>query len=351
VRELFEEKLTDFDLVVFDRYRRRGVLATAYYHALADYVRKGGALLAAVGPEFAEPGGLFDSPLGDILPAEPTGTLINQAIKPAISEVGRRHPVTAALPGGGAEPHWGSWMRQLAVNQRRGTAVLSGFEGRPLLVLDKVGEGRVAQLLSDTIWLWARGYEGGGPHDELLRRLAHWLMKEPELEEESLSAEIRGDKLEVVRRSLEASPPELTVTRPDGSTLQAPLEDRADGRATATVAVDQPGLWKVEDGRRTAIAAAGTLAPVENAEVTATTDWLAPVADATGGSARFVSDGLPDIRRVGPDRLASGRDWIGLVARGDHIVTGVRDIPLAPALALILLVLGGLVAAWRREGR
>ena len=351
VRELFEEKLSDFDLVVFDRYRRRGVLTTAYYHALAEYVRKGGALLAAVGPEFAEPGGLFDSPLGDILPAEPTGTLINQALKPKISDTGRRHPVPASLPGGGEEPSWGSWMRQVTVTQRRGTTVLTGFEGRPLLILDKVGEGRVAQLLSDTIWLWTRGYEGGGPHDELLRRLAHWLMKEPELEEEALAAEIRGDKLDVVRRSLQPPPPDVTITRPDGSTLQAPIEDHQDGRATATLAVDQPGLWKVEDGSHTAIAAAGSLAPLENAEVTATTEWLAPVAEATGGSVRFVTEGMPDLRRTGPDRIAAGRDWIGLVARGDHTVTGVREIPLTPALALILLVLGGLLAAWRREGR
>ncbi|MBC7907268.1 MAG: hypothetical protein H7Y60_11055 [Rhodospirillaceae bacterium] len=327
VRELFEEKLTDFDLVVFDRYRRRGVLASAYYQLLTDYVRKGGALL----------------------PAEPTGSLINQAVVPMVTDLGKRHPVTAALPGGG---HWGSWMRQVAVTQQRGSTVLSGADGRPLLILDKVGEGRVAQLLSDTIWLWARGFEGGGPHDELLRRLAHWLMKEPELEEDSLAAEIKGDRLEVVRRSLAPAPAEVTVTRPDGTIVQAPLEDHADGRATVTMAVDQSGLWRVDDGDRTAIAAAGSLAPLENAELTATAHVLTPVAETTGGSVRFLSEGgVPDFRRVGPDRVATGRDWAGLVARGEHSVTGVREIPLAPALLLLALVLGGLLAAWRREGR
>lgn len=349
VRELFEEKLNDFDLVVFDRYRRRGVLAAAYYQALTEYVRKGGALLAAVGPEFSEAGGLYDSPLGQVLPAEPTGTLINQAVMPVVTDLGKRHPVTAALPGG---DQWGSWLRQVAVNQHRGSTVLSGFDGRPLLILDKVGEGRVAQLLSDTLWLWARGFEGGGPHDELLRRLAHWLMKEPELEEEALAAEIKGDRLEVVRHSLAPPPTEITITRPDGATMAVPLEDRQDGRATATVAVDQPGLWRVDDGARSAIAAAGSLAPLENAELTATTDLLAPVAETTGGSVRFLSqNGVPDLRRVGPERVAAGRDWIGLVARGEHTVTGVREIPLAPALILLILVLGGLLAAWRREGK
>ncbi|MBC7951141.1 MAG: hypothetical protein H7Z12_04865 [Rhodospirillaceae bacterium] len=349
VRELFEEKLGDFDLVVFDRYRRRGVLASAYYQLLTDYVRKGGALLAAVGPEFAEAGGLYDSALGQVLPAEPTGRLINQAVMPTITEMGKRHPVTASLPGGN---QWGSWLRQVEVTQQRGSTVLAGADGRPLLILDKVGEGRVAQLLSDTLWLWARGFEGGGPHDELLRRLAHWLMKEPELEEESLAAEIKGDRLEVLRHSLAPPPPDITITRPDGSIVQAPLEDRQDGRATANLTVDQPGLWRVEDGQRTAIAAAGSLAPLENAELTATPDALAPVAETTGGSVRFLGEsGVPDLRRVGPDRVAAGRDWAGLVARGEHTITGVRDISLAPALVLLVLVLGGLLAVWRREGR
>jgi hypothetical protein len=353
VRELFEEKLADFDLVVFDRYRRRGVLAGGYYERLARYVEQGGALLMAVGPEFAEADGLAGTGLADILPALPTGEVLAQAFRPQVTHIGRRHPVTSGLTGGGgAAPSWGSWMRQVVVSGERGTAVLAGIGGRPLVVLDKVGEGRVAQVLSDTIWLWSRGFEGGGPHDELLRRLAHWLMREPELEEEALSAELKGDRLEVLRRSLLAAPASVTVTRPDGSTVPLPLDDHGDGRATAALAIDQPGLWRVDDGVRTAIAAAGSLAPVEQAELAATTDLLAPVADATGGSVRYlVSGGMPDLRRVGPGRIAAGRDWIGLAAQGDHVVTGVREVPLAPGLMVLLLALGGLLAAWKREGR
>ncbi|MGE5515304.1 MAG: hypothetical protein ACM31D_05730 [Bacteroidota bacterium] len=349
VRELFEEKLNDFDLVVFDRYRRRGVLAGAYYQALVDYVKRGGALLTAAGPEYAEAGGLYDSPLGAVLPAEPTGELIDRAFVPRVTDLGRRHPVTAALPGDG---RWGEWLRQVPVIQHRGSVVLAGADNRPLLILDKVGEGRVAQVLSDTIWLWARGYEGGGPHDELLRRLAHWLMKEPELEEESLAAEIKGGRLEVVRRSLAPAPDSVTVTAPDGSTRALPLQDHSDGRATATQNVDRPGLWRVEDGEHTAIAATGTLSPLEDAELTATPDLLAPVAAATNGSVRFLSEGgMPDIRRVAENRTAAGRDWIGLATRGDAVITGLREVPLLPAFAVLALVVGGLLAAWRREGR
>ncbi len=77
---------------------------------------------------------------------------------------------------------------------------------RPLLVLNRANEGRVAMLLSDQGWLWARGFEGGGPHVSLYRRIAHWLMKEPELEEEALKARATGRTLEVTRQTIGDAP-------------------------------------------------------------------------------------------------------------------------------------------------
>src|SRR5262249_59631989 len=74
----------------------------------------------------------------------------------------------------------------------KGTTVMHGPDNKPLLLLSREGDGRVALLLSDHIWLWARGYEGGGPHIDLLRRLSHWLMKQPDLEEEALRLLVRG---------------------------------------------------------------------------------------------------------------------------------------------------------------
>lgn len=351
VRELFEEKLGDFDLVIFDRYRRRGVLSAAYYRNLAQYVRRGGALLVAVGPEFAEAGGIADSALADVLPAKPTGAQIAQSFRPALTETGRRHPVTAGL---GKEDGWGSWMRLMEVGSPQGVTLMTGAGGRPTLVLDRVGDGRVAMVLSDSIWLWARGWEGGGPHGELLRRLAHWLMQEPDLEEHSLKAEIHGGTLTVTRRTLEPDSTPVTVTRPDGASPELSLEDRGDGSATGRLAVDQPGLWRVTDQTGlAAIAAAGSPAPVEMAELTASADRLAPVAKASGGGLSWLAkDGIPDLRRLGgSSNPAAGRGWIGLMERGDHVVEGVRDIPLAPAWLLLILGLGGMLLAWMAESR
>ena len=218
VRELFEVKLNQFDLVIFDRYRRRGVLPVSYYANIAEYVKKGGGLLLAAGPPDATSLSAFQTPLGEILPAQPTGQVIESGYRPALTGAGKRHPVTAELSGApeGSEK-WGRWFRQIeATVAKGGTVLMEGPGKRPLLILNREGEGRVAVLLSDQIWLWARGFEGGGPEAELLRRISHWLMKEPELEENDLRATVRGNRLEVVRRSLDTGKKSVTVTAPSG---------------------------------------------------------------------------------------------------------------------------------------
>ncbi|PHK93372.1 hypothetical protein CR162_18990, partial [Pseudoroseomonas rhizosphaerae] len=237
VRELFQVKLREFDLIVFDRFSNRGILPPMYLRNIADYVRGGGALLLSVGPEFSGPASLAATPLGQVLPARPAGngmgngvangSVAEGAFRPRVTEAGARHPVTQGLAGanaGNAEPGWGRWYRHLRAQPQSGVTVMDGPGGDPLLQLDRVGEGRVALLLSDQIWLWSRGHDGGGPQAELLRRAAHWLMKEPELEEEDLTARIEGGTLSVTRRSVEAgAPPEITVTAPDGTvTRRAP---------------------------------------------------------------------------------------------------------------------------------
>lgn len=345
VRELFEEKLKDFDLVVFDRYRHRGVMAAPYYQLLEQYVRGGGALLAAVGPEFTEPDGLGNSALADILPALPDGGALEGAFVPTLTVTGRRHPVTSDLPNPAA---WGPWLRQMSARADAGRTLLTGAGGKPLLVLDQVGQGRIAQVLSDTVWLWARGYQGGGPHDEMLRRLAHWLMREPELETEALRAEIRGERLHVTWRTLADTAPETSVTAPDGTSQLLPLTDQGDGRWVAETAASQPGLWRVQAAEQVALAAQGGVDSPELAEVTATAETLRPATEASGGSIRFLAeDGVPEPRRVA---TAGGRG-LGLLRRDDYVVGGVRQTPLLPAPVTLGLIVLGLLMAWRRESR
>ncbi|NNG04973.1 MAG: hypothetical protein HKM95_12855 [Inquilinus sp.] len=365
IRELFELRLGEFDLIIFDRYRRRGVLPNLYLSNIANYVETGGAFLEASGPQFAAGFSLYRTPLGTVLPGEPTGQVFEEGYRPDITDLGLRHPVTADLreayrdsvgltgtrPGAEAVG-WGRWFRMVDVVPTSGATVMEGSSARPLLILDRVGEGRVAQLMSDHMWLWSRGYEGGGPQSELLRRLAHWLMKEPELEEEDLRASVDDRQIRIERRSLERDVGEVRVTTPSGATETVALGPEAPGRTVADYIAGEPGIFRIEDGEHTALAVVGRLNPPELSDVRTTGEHLAPVTDGTGGGQFWLAeDGVPAVRQVRPERDAAGRNWIGLRANGDYLVTGAREASLLPPAAVLLLAIGGLMAAWRREGR
>ena len=360
IRELFEVKLHEFDLVIFDRYRRRGVIPLSYLANIAIYVEEGGALLSAAGPAYAGDASLARTALSNVLPALPTGEVFEGGFRPTLTDLGWRHPVTAALPGAGAAgetPEWGRWFRQVDVEvaaSRTGaaTVLMEGVEEQPILLLDRVKEGRVAQLLSDHMWLWARGFEGGGPQAELLRRVAHWLMKEPDLEEEDLRAVADGNRLEITRRSLDDGSGEVVVTMPAGETREVVLEDHGDGRAGAVITVVDPGLYRLDDGVHSTIALVGDVNPPEFADLRATQAVLAPLVRASGGAfAWLADDGVPDLRMVDPGRDSAGRGWIGLRANNDYRVTGIHQAPLMAEWLVLLLALGGLMLAWRGEGR
>ena len=353
VRELFEVKLKEFDLIIFDRYRRRGVLPQSYLDNVVDYVRDGGAILEAAGPAYATPLSMYNTPLARVLPGEPTGRVYRQGFRPLLSELGRRHPVTADLPGAAEdEPHWGRWFRLMETRSLRGTVLMNGAADKPLLIVDRFEEGRVAQILSDHAWLWTRGFEGGGPQAELLRRLAHWLMREPDLEEEQLRATVDGARLDIVRRSLTPGASTVTVTSPSGAMQAVKLDDKPKGYAGASIAIGEVGLYRLSDGTLTAVAAVGALNPKEFADVRATDRYLGPIAKATGGRVTWLGrDGVPDIRRARREHDAAGRGWIGLYRNERYLVTGVDQLPLLPAVLVLALMLGGLALAWHREGR
>jgi uncharacterized membrane protein len=357
-RELFLEKIDSFDLIIFDNYRYRGVLSPAYLANVVSYVRDGGAVLVSAGPAFSGAQSLARTPLADILPAEPSVETIERPYRPRVTELGRRHPVTAGLEEAAGrladgEPAWGRWMRQVEVLPRSGNVVMSGYDELPLLMLDRVGEGRVALLASDHAWLWSRQFDGGGPQTDLLRRVAHWLMKEPELEEEALFARVEGDRLLVERRSLaDEAPDGVRATPPDGGEARfLAYEQVAPGRWQALLEGAEEGLWKLDDGQARAVAAVGPPSPAEYANPLASAAPLAPLVQATDGGSAWLADGVPAVRAVAEGRRAAGRGWVGLVARDAYRVTGIRLTPLIPAWAAALVVGLLLLGAWLREGR
>ncbi|MGE0753340.1 MAG: hypothetical protein AB7K64_22425 [Variibacter sp.] len=356
-RELFQQRIKDFNLIIFDRYARQGVLPIIYFDNIARYVREGGAVLVAAGPDYASPTSLWRTPLEAILPAEPGARSIEQPFYPLLTDLGKRHPVTRGLQGAGSDPpHWSRWFRLVDTRETSGTSVMDGPDNKPLLVLNRVGEGRVALLLSDHIWLWARGYEGGGPHLDLLRRLSHWLMKQPDLEEEALRLSVTGRELLVRRQTMADSVAQVTLTSPSGQTRTLDLANKEPGVWQGVVDANELGLWRATDGKLTALVNVGPPNPREFSEVTSTTDVMKPIADATGGaSRRLVSSGggeaIPRVIGVRTRDVYKGDDWIGLKLRTASVVRGIGVLPVFAGLLGLLLLIGSLAAAWAREGR
>jgi hypothetical protein len=347
-RELFLEKINDFDLIIFDRYKRRGILPTLYLDNIVNYVQQGGAVLVAAGPDFASADSIYRSPLGAVIPAEPTARVLEQPYRPVVTDLGKRHPVTTDLPSDG---DWGRWLRQIDVTTTSGNTVMEGLDGRPLLVLDRVGEGRVALLASDHAWLWNRGYEGGGPQLELLRRLGHWMMKEPELEEEALTATATGQTMRIVRRTLGETIPEVTITAPDGTTTTMQLGSTGAGQFEGTYEGPEIGLYRLVNGDQETVIGLGPAAPREFVNTIATGDVLAPVISPTRGGIHRLEDGLPSIRNVREGRPATGRNWIGLTPRNAFEVRDVRLTPLMPGWVVLILAGLFIIGAWMREGQ
>jgi hypothetical protein len=354
-RELFQQKINEFQLIIFDRYARQGVLPIAYFDNIARYVRGGGAVLVSAGPDYASSTSIWRTPLDSVLPAEPVG-VTEKPYYAALTDIGKRHPVTRGLEGSGTEPpHWSRFFRTVDTRNATNPPVMTGAEGKPLLLLSRFGEGRVALLLSDHIWLWARGYEGGGPHLDLLRRMSHWLMKQPDLDEEALHLQVRGHDLVVQRQTMGDSVAPVTVTSPTGATRQLELGAGEPGTWTATLPANELGLWQATDGTLKALINVGPTNPKEFSEVTSTTETLMPLTRATGGDARRVVDGssidLPRVVAVRASSVFHGDGWMGVKMRDASVVRGVGVLPIFAGLIGLLLLLGAFAVTWLREGR
>jgi len=402
VRELFVDKIGEFDLIILDRFQNRGLLPLPYLANIANRVRQGGALLMSVGPEFTGATSLASTPLGAVLPGGPArgNAVVDGRFRPWVSDLGQRHPVTEGLIGanppadpaaqasrqgstaqgtaapattaqglsangaapapasgpGGKAPDWGPWYRRIEPGPVNGEVLLRAPDGEPLLAVDRVGQGRTALLLSDQIWLWSRGHEGGGPQAELLRRIAHWLMQEPDLEENALTARVSDGRLLIERRSTDAAPPgQVVVTDPEGKADTVELHEDLPGRATASRVATMPGVWRVAQGARSAYAAAGAANPPELADLRATAGVAGGLARASGGGVHWLAAGdrvdVPELRRTEEGSAASGSAWIGFERRHDHVVTGVAALELLPSWLSLPVMVGLLLLAWRREGR
>lgn len=363
-RELFEVKLYDFDLIIFDRYRLNRVLPDQYFDNIARYVREGGAFLEVSGPDYATENSIWNTALNTILPGAPTGEVLNGSFVPEISDKGRTHPVTRSLiwkaredqenPDSASPPTWGPWLRQIGLDVKdNGDVLMNGNGGKPLLVLSRTGEGRSAQIASDQIWLWSRGYEGGGPHAELLRRLVHWLMKEPELDERALNVNVSGSTISISRPDYPTNDARrITLTRPDGARQDLTLAADGNGMLGYGLSAQSPGIYGFEtpDGE-SRFAIVGEANPPEYRDVLSTDSILRPLAEKTGGGVWRLAEGMPSLRLLPGESRMAGRSWAALKDNRAYIVTGSAEKPILPVWASVLALLSLALLAWWQEGK
>jgi hypothetical protein len=356
--DLFGRKIKDFDLIVFDRYSNQTLLPSVYFDNIANFVKNGGAFLAAVGPDYAGAAGLYYSPLEDLLPARPNGALIEEAFRAHLTKDGEKHPVTRGLEGARANPpQWGEWFREVETTAIKGQSILAGARDKPLLVLSREGKGRIGMLLTDQLWLWARGYEGGGPHADLMRRLAHWLMKEPDLEEEALRARAQGRDITIERQSVSEEGGVVAATAPSGAHEDITLGAAEPGLWRAHLKAKELGLYRFESGGLTALVNVGPQNALEFREVISTPEQLRPLATQSGGGVHRLSRDassaveLPRIAMMDAANTYAGADWIGIKRSSASALLGVDATPLALGPYAMLALLALTVFAWAREGR
>ncbi|GBD56971.1 VWA domain-containing protein [Gluconobacter wancherniae] len=347
IRELFQEKIRSFDLIILDGFQNSNILPEEYLTNIADYVRNGGGLLLTAGPEFVKDGTLQDTPLSQVFPAHvPENGVMVQAFRPTLTALGKTHPVTAGL-----NTDWGPWYRALHTDQSHGEDLMNGPDGSPLLLLDHVQHGRVAMLLSDQLWLWSRGEGGGGPQAELLRRLSHWLMKEPELEENRLTARIEDGQLTVERHAAgQTASAQAMVTSPDGSRI--PLTMRGgNGLWHGEMTAPAGGIWTIRQDGLVAFASPVTRDALERQDLRATATVMSGLAQASGGATDWIAQNTPHLRQVEAGNVLSGSDWIGLPITHAAVSGETRTSDLVPAWFALVLALAFLALGWWREGR
>lgn len=379
--EILRQRINDFDLIIFDRFEiGTGLIDAAYLRNINEFVQNGGSLLIVNSDEFVDPYSSIGATrlLSDILPVTPDGGHVEEgAFLPTVGGDGLRHPVTRNLPESGVgedHPHWGPWLRNVTGQVSEGAEVLLyGPNDEPLLVLNRVGQGRVATLMSDNFWLWARGYDGGGPDVELLQRIAHWLMAYPEYEEEALRLNMSedGSSLIVTRQSLseDITAPAI-ITSPTGERIEVPLAETAPGVYQGQIDIEELGFYRAEhtgglqtdtaqpnqESALTSFTSVGPADPVEFQETISTTQRLAPLFENRAGTVSRIAlqagQGvtIPPIALAAANADFSDPDNLLIRESQSFIVQNSQSNPLIPGwlgMSLALAMFGG---AWYREG-
>lgn len=352
VEELFEDKIDEFDLIIFDRFTKYGLMPINYMNNIANFIKEGGAFLDVSGPE-SNANTLFKTQLDQLLPAALSGTTLKENYKPHVTDIGKRHPITQSISS--LEDKWDPWYRQISLSSKKpdSLALLSGINEIPLLLISEVGQGRVAQFTSDQIWLWAKGIENGGPHQEILRRLSHWLMKEPELEAKSIRAQIDNQNVTLTIRDLAIGEDTLTLTAPDGSISTHPLTLDDMGQAQYSFKAEQFGVYKAAFRDASSVFVVGDFNTQEFSRLIATDEQSDKLARQTRGKTFWLDNDLenvPDVRTTQQKNASFyGHSYLALRDNQSTKTLSTTKTELFPAPLGLAMSCFFVILAWIRE--
>jgi len=370
--ELFTEELDSFDMVIWQNFRGAMYMPGAYpqyMQLLNKYVReRGGALLMIGGHRAFFGQGMMDPILVDLLPIVPDDRIPNyleSEFKPVATEAGLRHPVMAIGEAGenpadvlGREP------ALLGFNRVKGLApgaiglVAHPFERSadggplPIVAVREVGAGRVAAVMTDSLWVWSMAAAGAGvsakPYQRFWENTVRWLLQDPEMRLITFSSEQgRVSPGEAVSATIEvlddtyhptdrATVKVEVLEQPTGAAL-TPTEPEpfGVGKYRVTLKPSLPGGYRLRatatlNGRELGHDDLLLEAAEESAEwrdVLPRPEILAEISKASGGVA-----------------IAPGGDLKSLSFRRSALeqVTGTRDLPLwdnAVVFALVFMIL------------
>jgi hypothetical protein len=234
---------------------------------------------------------------------------------------------------------------------------MDGPGGNPLLILNHEGKGRVAMIMSDSAWLWARGIDGGGPYADLLQRTTHWLMKEADLEEEALRLTAQNGEVTIEQQTMADASTPVTVHTPSGKTETVTLKIVSPGLWRASIPADELGLYSAEQGDKKAFTNVGTTTPKEFANTLSTAEILKTLVTSTHGEIVRMTDPVapykvnpPVLKAVHNGDALSGNDWMGIRMTEAYALKSSAKLSLLSGWLGYTLLLGALGAAWYRDG-
>lgn len=354
-QQLFHEQLDSFDLIIFDRYRNQGILQDKTYRNIVRYVREGGAILVASGPEYVSDRSIYKTPLGQILIGAPDNDVMETDFVPHRTADGQLHPITRNIDQNQYEGEkWANWLRQIRVKANPDDKILmDGVDGAPLILIGDEEKGRIIHLTSDQIWLWARGYKQGGPYIDLMRKMIHWLLKEPSLEEGQIELSLAGEYITVTRYINPDDAP-LLYTDPEGTEKPLKLSKTAKRTYTAQVPADKNGLYSFYSGNNRAYIINGAYDTQEQTFMISNAQSMEKIVQQSGGKQVFADDmsGLK-ISAMNPEYVRNYHSFnnIGLRQSQFTETLNVNYAPLFPAWAYLLTFVGIICFAWYRESK